>query len=106
MARKPKYYTTNVMMYGTLLKKLIKVGYKGSHQQFRIVCKATSMAEANRICKAYGIGDKVFISDYTNDTGNDTEITESDKYGVIIKIGGTIGDNFIGIEDLLKIELD
>lgn len=106
MARVKKYYGTNIMIYGDMNKKLIKIGYKGYHSQFRIVCKASSMAEANRICERYGLGQKCFVSNYTSETGNDIEIEEADKYELIICINGTRGDNYIGIEDLLKVEIE
>lgn len=106
MARAKKYYGTNIMIYEDIRRKLKKVGYKGFHNQFRIVCKASSMAEANRICERYGLGQKCFTSAYTSETGNTIQIENADKYELIICIGGTMGDNYIGIEDLLKVELE
>lgn len=103
MARVDKYYGTNIMLYGTKVDKLRELGYKGTHNQFRVVCKAKSRAEANRIAKGYGLnfGKDVFVPNYTSETGNDLEIELANKYGFIICTGGTIGDNYICIEDIL-----
>ena len=49
VARKEKYYGTLVMITGNQYEKLVELGYKGYHNQFGVVCKAKSMAEANRI---------------------------------------------------------
>ena len=102
MARKDKYYGTLTMIYGDSYKKLKELGYKGYHNQFRIVCKAKSMAEANRIAEGYGLGSKVFQRDYTCETGNDLEIELADKYGFIISTDGTIGSNYIDIKNIIK----
>jgi uncharacterized Zn ribbon protein len=37
--RKDKYYGTNTFLGGDMLDKIKELGYKGSHSQFRIVCK-------------------------------------------------------------------
>ena len=103
MARKEKYYGTLVMITGNQYKKLIKLGYKGCHHQFRIVCKAKSMAEANRIAESYNLGSKVFHRDYTCETGNALEIELADKYGFIINISGSLGDKYIDIKNINKI---
>ena len=101
MARKDKYYGTNLNIYGNKLKKLEELGYKGSHAQFRVVCKAKSRAEANRIANSYGLGEKVFHPDYTSETSNSIEIELVNKYEFIICLGGTIGDEFVGIKSIL-----
>ena len=103
MARKEKYYGTLVMIAGEQYKKLIELGYKGCHHQFRVVCKAKSMAEANRIAESYNLGSKVFRRDYTCETGNALEIELADKYGFIINISGSFGDKYIDIKNINKI---
>lgn len=94
-----KYYGTNVFISGYLLDRLKSVGYKGSRNQFRIVCKAKSMAAANRLCESYGLGSKAFESLYTAQTGNNTEIVMCNIHTLIIHIGY---DKYIGIEELLN----
>lgn len=101
MARVDKYYGTLTMLYGEKLKKLKNLGYKGTHYQFRIVCKAKSRAEANRIAESYGLSKNTFRPDYTSETGNALEIEMVDKYNFIIAIDGTRGDKYIGIESIL-----
>lgn len=101
MARIDKYYGTNIMIYGEENKKLRELGYKGFHNQFRIVCKAKSRAEANRMAEGYGLGKNVFHPDYTSETGNVIEIEMANEHGFIICLGGTIGKEFVGIKSIL-----
>lgn len=100
MARKDKYYGTNIFLGGKELEKIKQLGYKGHHSQFRTVCKAKSMAEANRIAESHGLSSKTFSRDFTSETGNKTELEMTDKYGFIICVDGTLGDNFISIQEL------
>lgn len=100
MARKEKYYGTHTHIGGKALEKIRDLGYKGSHSQFRIVCKAKSMAEANRIAESIGLRSKTFESNYTSETGNDTELEMADKYGFIICLNGTLGKDFVDIREI------
>ena len=102
MAVKDKYYGTNIFLYSKYRNAIINLGYKGSHNQFRIVCRSTSMAEANRMCDKLHLGEKVFTSGCTSQTGNDKEIELADKYGIIISIDGTLGLDYVGIEELIE----
>jgi hypothetical protein len=102
MARKEKYYGTLVIIIGNQYKKLIELGYKGYHNQFRVVCKAKSIEEANRIAESYNLGSKVFRRDYTCETGNALEIELADKYGFIIDVSGSFGRKYIDIKEINK----
>lgn len=102
MARKDRYYGTYAMIYGDMYSKIRELGYKGSCNQFRVVCKAKSRAEANRIAENFGLGRKVFQADYTSETGNAKEVELAEKYGFIINIDGIIGYDYIDIRNLLK----
>ena len=97
-----KYYGTNVSLSGNQLKKIRELGYKGYHSQFRIVCKAKSRAEANRIAESLCLGKKVFNPAYTSETGNKTELEFADKFGFIICLDGTMGNVFIDVKELNK----
>ena len=101
MARKDKYYATITFLRGEMVDKLKELGYRGSHNHFRVVCKAKSRAEANRIAESYGLGKITFEPDYTNETGNDIEIEMADKHVFIVCINGTIGRNYVSIEELI-----
>ncbi|MEY8001575.1 hypothetical protein AB8U03_15505 [Clostridium sp. Mt-5] len=101
MPRKDKYYGTYINLHGLMLKKIRKLGYKGYHAQFRIVCKAKSRAEANRIGEKYGLGEKAFVPNYTSETANETAINMADKYGLTICLNGTTGRNYIDIRSIL-----
>lgn len=96
-----KYYGTNTNIYGAMNKKMHELGYKGFHNQFRIVCKAKSMAEANRKAESYGLGKKVFQPNYTSETGNEIELNLADKYDFIICLNGTGGNEYIDIKTIL-----
>lgn len=101
MGKKYKYYGTNIMIYGEKLRKLKELGYNGTHAQFRVVCKSQSRAEANRIAAMYGCGEKVFTPNYTSETGNTTEIELANEHEFIICLGGTVGNEYIGIKSIL-----
>lgn len=102
MARTEKYYGTLTMIGGEKADKLKELGYKGSHYQFRIVCKAKSRAEANRKAESYGLCKNTFRADYTCETGNELEIEMADKYGFIISLDGTKGREFVGINEIIN----
>lgn len=101
MARKDKYYGTNTSLYGDMFNKIRELGYKDSRSQFRVVCKAKSRAEANRIAEGHGLRKNIFESDYTSETGNDIEIEMADKHGFIVCIDGTVGRNYVSIEKII-----
>ena len=100
MARKDKYYGTNTSLGGKKLEKIRLLGYNGSHNQFNVVCKAKSMAEANRKAKSLGLSDKTFESAFTSETGNTIQLEMADKYGFIICVNGTLGNDYVAIEEL------
>lgn len=80
-----KYYgtTTNSFNIPESIKE--KYDMQGVHQQYRLVVKAKSRAEANRIWKRItGRNSDVFLSNYTMETGNKKELELADLYGAII----------------------
>ena len=98
-----KYYGTNINLYGDIHKKMCKLGYNGYHNQFRIVCKASSMDEANRIVSDFGLCEKAFIRDFTSTTENVNEINLCDcGSGVIICLDGTLGYNYVDIRNVIS----
>jgi hypothetical protein len=101
MARVDKYYGTLIMIGGNKADKLKALGYEGTHYQFRIVCKAKSMAEANRKAESFGLGTRAFQSNYTCETGNELEIEMVDKYNFIVALDGTRGYEFTAIENII-----
>lgn len=85
--RKPKNYGATVMLYQSWVNKLEEYsGIKLQHKQYRVVCKATSMAEASRKCASvFGIP-KLFTSGNCCETKNVVECNLLDKEGVDIII--------------------
>lgn len=90
--------------YGTLLNyatdKMRELNFTNNHNQFRIVCKAKSRTEANRIAKSLGLVDNVFRPAYTAETGNALEIELADKYGFIIA-KDSMGRDYVDIKEVL-----
>lgn len=86
-----KYYGTLVFLNNSMIDKVFKLGYKGNRNQFRIVCKAKNMAEANRKAVLSGLRDNSFHKDYTSVTGNKLEIEMCDKHDFIFCIE-SLGD--------------
>lgn len=101
MPRKEKYYGTLTSVHYDILQKIRALGYNGAHNQFRVVCKATSVAKANQIAESLGFMNKVFRPNYTSITGNLKEIEMCDKHGFIINIS-KLGEHIIPFSDLIK----
>ena len=97
-----KYYGTNTFLYGDMNEKIVALGYKGCHNQFRIVCKSKSRAEANRMAESFGLSKNTFEANNTSETGNKLEIEEADKHIFIIALDGMVGHKYIGIRELIK----
>lgn len=76
-------------------------GREFRHNQFRIICKCKSVADANRKCKEAGLHDKVFVSGWYSETGNkyELEFCEHEEIG-ISKSGTGIGNEYFSISEL------
>ena len=96
--RKEKYYGTTLNKH---LPKAREIWGMNSRWQFRIVCKAESRAEANRIAKSLGLIDNTFRADYTSETFNEKEIELADKYGFIISKDSMGREGYIDIKEVL-----
>lgn len=101
MPRQEKYYGTLTAVHYDMLQKIRELGYDGVHNQFRVVCKATSIAKANQIAESLGFMSKVFKPNYTSITGNLKEIEMCNKHGFIINIS-RMGENYIPFSDLIE----
>lgn len=65
--RKEKIYiTTTGLPHAMLLAARQNHGGNAHHNQFAIYCRSTSMAKANALCEAAGLGQKPFTSAYTS----------------------------------------
>lgn len=85
-----KILTTNIKLYRNALDKLEKFGHNPntSHNQFQIICKCKSRADANRQCEALGLGSNVFCPDFTSESSNEEafKIAENvNEKGVFIR---------------------
>lgn len=98
MPRKEKYYGTTLNQH---LSKAKEIWGTDSRGQFRIVCKAKSKAEANRIAENLGLRKNTFSSDNTCETGNMLEIEMADKYGFIIRPLSSWENNSKDIREVL-----
>ena len=99
MARTIKVYGTNTFIYGELFEEAKKRGLSENRHQVRIICGATSMAEANRLCEAAGLSEKTFISGYTSVTGNSKELALAGNGGIFIAMG-VLSNDYYSIEEL------
>lgn len=86
MSRTIKVYATNCMIYGDILKKAEELGQTNYHNQVHIICGATSMAEANRLCEAEGVSSRTFSRDYTSVTSNEEANELAGNGGIFIQI--------------------
>jgi hypothetical protein len=82
-----KYYGTIMDRFFVPKEVLESYGVLRSSRQYRVVCKAKSLAEANRIVqKVLECNYKIFYPLYTAVTGNPNEIINCDLYQVIISL--------------------
>lgn len=102
MARKIKVYGTHTFITGKILEEARKRGLPEHRNQVRIICGATTMAEANRLCEAAGIGyGKTFISGETSITGNEKELALAGNGGIFISMG-VMSNDYYSIEELQR----
>ena len=99
MARQIKVYGTHTFIYGKVLEEAHKRGLSEQRNQVRIICGATSMAEANRLCEAVGLDGKTFISGETSVTGNEKELALAGNGGIFIAMG-VMSNDYYSIEEL------
>jgi predicted DNA-binding ArsR family transcriptional regulator len=93
-----KVYGTVANVYGEMLNALKRLGYSGHHGQLRIVCKAKSLASANRKCEDAGMG-KIFHPSYTSVTGNKKELSICESSDIVIGIDQA-GELYVTIEEV------
>lgn len=94
-----KYYGT-YFIYSPNDEFTKKYG-KDYHNQWRIVCKAKSFAEANRIAESIGLPKNTFQREWTSETGNKKEIELCDKYGFIVAADGEMKKIYVDIKEML-----
>ena len=99
MAKQIKVYGTDTFLSGAILEKAHELGLPEHRRQVRIICGATSMAEANRMCEAEGLV-KVFRSKYTSITGNNCEISVAGNGGIYFWIGACGQGNLYSLAQL------
>lgn len=85
--RKIKVYGTNVMLCRPMVDVAHSLGLHEYSRQVHIICGATSLDEANRLCQASGFYGNVFRRDYTSVTGNKTEVALAGNGGIFVRIG-------------------
>ena len=101
MAKTIKVYATMVMISGDVLRKAHQLGLSEYTRQVRLICGATSMAEANRLCEAEGMY-RAFRRDFTSITGNKRELELAGNGGIFIGIPqhGTANREYYSIKEL------
>lgn len=105
MARKIKVYGTTTVLTSRFLEGAHARGLSQWSRQVRIICGATSMAEANRLCEAQGLYGPVFRSNCTSGTKNATEVGLAKDGGIFVAIqapGSPV--SYYSLEDLAEQE--
>lgn len=98
MAKTIKVYGTTTIISGELLRKAQQLGLAPHDRQVRLICGATSMAEARRLCKAEGLYDLCEICT----TGNKKELETAGNGGIFIGIpqNGSYNEKYYSIKEL------
>lgn len=99
MAREIKVYGTNGFPPSDICEALRQLGASQYKRQFRIICGATSIAEANRICAEKGLGNKVFQYGWCSPTGNKKELELAGNGGIFI-LAVDFSEKYYSIEQL------
>jgi len=87
MARIEKYYGTMFIGFYIPEEILNKYNATNRHNQFRMVCKAKSRAEANRIIQnILKTTSEIFSPNYSSETGNQKELESADQHMAIMAL--------------------
>ena len=97
-----KVLGTYAFLNERFLVPLEKLGNNRKSNQFRIICGCKSRADANRQCERLGIGEKVFLPQYSSETFNEEEIAVAANGGVYIEYYTADGIRRIAAEDLVS----
>ena len=101
VARHIKVYGTMNTPNCEIIEALHRLGAPKLRRQFRIICGATSMAEANRLCEAEGVGHGIFKREYTCETFNGEEVALAGNGGIFIALQHFYGSKtYYSIEQL------
>lgn len=96
-----KVLGTNILLGGKQLNRMKELGYKGSHNQFRIICKCRGMADANRKCQALGAHENIFRRGWYSETGNKKELELCESKDVWISVDGPgCSENYVPAEEV------
>lgn len=96
-----KVLGTTTYLHGKQLDRMKELGYKGTHGQFRIICKCRGMADANKKCEALGMQDKVFRYGWYSETGNKKELELCETKDIWFSIDGTLNlGNYVPAEEI------
>lgn len=98
-----KVLGTDINIGGIMLDYIRERGYTGTHNQFRVICKCTSLYDANKKCAAAGLGSNVFVQRYTSETGNKMELELTEKEDIWIGTDKFHGDVWVSASELLNI---
>ena len=102
MAKTIKVFGTTAIITGDLLRKAQELGLPRYARQVRLICGATSMAEANRLCKAEGMYERMFTQGYACTTGNKQELELAGNGGIFVGIpqNGSANEKYYSIKEL------
>lgn len=85
-----KVYGTIISLGGRQYDKMKELGYTGFHNQFRIICKATSYYKANKKCEEAGLWHNAFKPNFSSPTGNARELELAQISDIWICVDGSM----------------
>lgn len=99
MAKTIKVYGTQAYPPSDICEALHRLGAPHYKRQFRIICGATSIAEANRICAERGLSSKTFQYGRCSPTGNKKELELAGNGGIFV-LAVDFSEKYYSIEQL------
>lgn len=96
-----KVLGTDIFLDNNKAAVLRQHGYKGTHNQFRIICKCRGIDDANRKCKEIGLCDGVFRRDWASQTGDKAELALCEEYDIWIKVEFA-GNEYVRADEVVR----
>jgi hypothetical protein len=93
-----KIYATNAKLHIGLQQKIKEKGYKAA-SFMNVICKANSMAKANKRMAELGFGERVFDPKYTSVTSNTAAHEICQDTDAAIEVSPC---KYVSIEDILR----
>ena len=98
-----KVIGTEAFLPKNLADIMREYGYKGTHNQFRIICKCRGIKDANQKCIEAGFFNDIFYRGYTSETANEKELELCEQKEIWIAVDGVgISRQYVSAEELFS----